>query len=118
MGERVKRPATPPAVDVAFHQPGDPARMDANDAASRPPSDVRILRPHVLHGAEEYPEGQPTQSTVQRDFVDARDDRLWYARVEFELGEEEVTRNTELNESELFQFSSLKGVESRLNGRE
>lgn len=45
-------------MDVAFHQPGNPACLDANDAVNRPPSNVRILRAHVLHGAEEYSEGQ------------------------------------------------------------
>lgn len=44
-------------LDTALHQRGNFARLDTNDAANRPLSNVGILRAHVLHGAEEHPEG-------------------------------------------------------------
>lgn len=57
-GGRIKRIPTPPAVDLALRQPGDPRCLDANDVVNRSPPNVRKLCAHVLHGAEEYSEGQ------------------------------------------------------------
>lgn len=56
-GRRIKR-SSPSAVDLALHQPGDPCCLDANDVVNRSPPNVRKLCAHVLHGAEEYSEGQ------------------------------------------------------------